>query len=108
MNKIKIEIGFGATFDKDGAVINNAALLIENCEQKFMREFGSFTRSNTFGGWRNLSGEKFLEAGATLFIIADNTPQIIKSAHQIAAYVKATLNQEAVCLTITPCSFQLI
>jgi hypothetical protein len=109
MKKIKIEITFGAKFDRDGNILLDVPIRLQHSEFEMMRIFGAFTRAETFGGWRSPeTGIGTFENGYALSAIVDDSPGYRGAAHDVAAYIKGAFNQEAVCLTITPCEFQLV
>jgi len=109
MDRIKIEIGFGAKFDRDGNLLPDVPLRLQMAEFEFMSVFGAFTLIKTFGGWKSPeTGIVTFENGYTLFVTVDDTYINRTNAARVANYVKGCFYQEAVCLTITQCSLDLI
>ncbi len=108
-SQIKVEIGFGLSYDKDGKSLwRTAEAAREAIFSKAIEIFGAYTYYETRGGWKNSKGHLCEEKGGVLFVVVPNEGFEHRAAFDLARFVKEKLNQEAVAVSVTPVNFELI
>lgn len=102
----RIVIGAGVGFDRHGKPI--AADEVQACKVAIVRLlsylFGGVTITDTFGGWKDGSGQLVMEHGISVTVYADDAGQ----AQLAAEHVRDILNQTAVYLVIDLISAKLV
>lgn len=104
-NYIRAEITFGTEFDKSGASLF-ASNALKKIDDRAVNIFGGVTWSSSRGSWRDDSGATVSEAGQTVVIctLESRRPEIIS----LAKFIRDSLNQNCVAVSITPADFSFV
>lgn len=106
MSKLKIEFGFGVQFRGNGDAIlgyERADGVAAIC-RRAVDLFGGYTLFNTDGAWADPdTGVGVKETGCVISILCENTDQegIGRNIDLMVQCVKDSLQQKAVCVTLT-------
>lgn len=105
---VKVEFGFGMGLRKDGSKISlvDAEDCLTKIENHVSAACGGCTTSRTNGIWISPAGERFVEAGATVFTSLPEADYIFMQG--TVDFIKNILGQEAVAVTISPGTFAVI
>lgn len=102
----RITIGCGNQYDRDGKMITSYDTRAARSQivEKALDLFGGVTFLNTYGGWRDGSGQTVIEQGWSIVAYADADTH----AQQFAMFVRDALRQQAVYLTVEEIDAKLV
>jgi hypothetical protein len=107
MSSIRIEIGFGYGFTKNGNPIAGdfAQVGWQTIRDAAIKEFGGYFIHTGMGGWKDGDEPPVFESGAVMSIYAEDTASNKARAMDLAVTIRKALNQQSVCMAIIPCGF---
>lgn len=112
MKKFKIEFGFGIGEDKNRKPIplGKREAALNQITMKAASRFGGYTVYRTYGGWINGLSDLVEEPGITLLThVEGKTKQAIaQRVTDFAAVIREILNQETVCVSISPVDMRFV